>query len=263
MEMMDRNQRPAPRSVAAYRIRLAALCLAVAGILFMFYPALRPFSDEVSMQGAAAFASPRWVVAHVLAILSFILIVLGLWGWRLALAEAPVERLAFRSLVVNWLGIGLLLPYYGLEAFSVHAVGQAAVSQNDPGLMALANAIRTGPGLIMFVAGLLLLAAGGILVGVTIWRSQVLPRWSGVPFALALVLYIPQFFGTQPLRVAHGLLLAAGCLWIAAVMWRQSGQPVARDVSVQAAGQANRRERAADPLKQTREASAKVKEGET
>src|SRR2546427_10969618 len=49
--------------------RLGALCLAVAGILFVLYPAIRPFSDETSLQGAEAFASNAWIVAHVLAML--------------------------------------------------------------------------------------------------------------------------------------------------------------------------------------------------
>jgi hypothetical protein len=34
------------------------------------------------------------------------------------------------------------------------------------------------------------------------------------------VLYIPQFFGGQPVRIAHGALLAAGCLCLAAGLWR-------------------------------------------
>ena len=67
----------------------------------------------------------------------------------------------------------------------------------------------------MFVVGLLLLAIGAILVAIAVWRSGTLSRWSGIPFALGFVLYLPQFFGTQPIRVAHGLLVALGCLWVA------------------------------------------------
>ncbi|MFL5656304.1 MAG: hypothetical protein ACJ8CB_19250 [Ktedonobacteraceae bacterium] len=70
----------------------------------------------------------------------------------------------------------------------------------------------------MFVAGLLLLAVGAILVAIAVWRSGTLSRWSGLPFALGFVLYLPQFFGSQPLRVAHGLIVALGCIWIALSM---------------------------------------------
>ena len=34
--------------------------------------------------------------------------------------------------------------------------------------------------------------------------------------------FIPQFLGSQPIRVAHGFLVAAGCLWMAAGLWHQS-----------------------------------------
>jgi hypothetical protein len=74
----------------------------------------------------------------------------------------------------------------------------------------------------MFLLGLLLLGAGAGMAATAIWKSGVLPKWSGVPFALGFGLYIPQFFGTQPSRVTHGLLVAAGCLWIAKGMYSVS-----------------------------------------
>lgn len=54
------------------RIRLGAAGLAVAGVLFVLYPLIRPFSDEESLQGAAAFTSTAWIVAHTLAMAVFI-----------------------------------------------------------------------------------------------------------------------------------------------------------------------------------------------
>ena len=60
-----------------------------------------------------------------------------------------------------------------------------------------------------------MLAVGAVLVAIAVWRSGTLSRWSGIPFALGFVLYLPQFFGTQPIRVAHGLLVALGCIWVA------------------------------------------------
>lgn len=68
----------------APRVRLGALSLTVAGVFFVLYLAIRPFSDETSLQGAAAFASPAWIVAHTLAMLGFILVALGLFAVRRA-----------------------------------------------------------------------------------------------------------------------------------------------------------------------------------
>jgi hypothetical protein len=137
-------------SATAARVRLGALAFAVAGILLALYPAIRPFSDEVSLQGA--------------------------------------------------------------EVFGLHAIGQEALNQQSAALLNLANQIRYGPGFLMILVGLLLLAGGVSVVALAIWRSKHLPRWSGVPLALGFVLYIPQYVAPQPIRVAHRVLIAVGCL---------------------------------------------------
>jgi hypothetical protein len=208
--------------VIAARVRLSAAALTIAGILFVLYPAMRPFSDEASLQGAAAFASPYWLASHMLAMVAFTLLPLGLLGLHSVLQETAVERLGFWAVVASWVGVGLTLPYYGGEAFGLHAIGLEALRLHSADLMSLANVVRSGPELVMFAAGLLLLAAAAITVAVAVWRSGKLPRGSGVPFAIGFALYIPQFYGPQPLRVAHGLLVAVGCTWLAVVLWRQS-----------------------------------------
>jgi hypothetical protein len=40
----------------AARVRLGAAAFAIAAVLFVLYPAIRPFSDETTLQGAAASA---------------------------------------------------------------------------------------------------------------------------------------------------------------------------------------------------------------
>ncbi len=210
------------------RTRLAAAALAVAGILFVLYPAIRPFSSETGFQGAAAFAMDAWTVAHMLAMAGFILLTLGLLGLYGALQNAGVERLAFRALVVGLVGVGMTLPYYGGEAFGLHAIGQAALWRHDVTLMKVVENVRTGAQLYMFLIGLLLIAVSAVIVAVAVWKSRVLSKWSGIPFAVGFVLYIPQFFGTKPIRVAHGLLVAAGCLWIAASLWQLSARESSR-----------------------------------
>ena len=128
-DIRDRHvSRTEPTNV--FRSRLAALALVVSGILFVLYPAIRPFSDETSLQGALAFASSSWVLAHSLAMLAFILLTLGLLGVYLRLQVTRVERTALWGLVLSWIGVGLTLPYYGAEVFGLHAIGQAALQQH-------------------------------------------------------------------------------------------------------------------------------------
>ena len=104
------------QSNAVFRTRLSAVALAIAGIFFLLYPALRPFSDEASMQGAAAFASSRWLVAHILAIVAFTLIPVGLLGLYNSLRETAAEGPGYWALLLSMIGVGLTLPFYGGEA---------------------------------------------------------------------------------------------------------------------------------------------------
>src|ERR1700730_7179635 len=94
------------------RVRLGGLALAVAGVFFVLYPAIRPYSDETSLQGAAAFASTAWIGAHVRAMLGFILGTLGLLALYDMLRDTSAEQPAFLALVTTWIGAGLTLPYY-------------------------------------------------------------------------------------------------------------------------------------------------------
>lgn len=123
-------------------IRLGALSLVLSGILLLLYPALRPFSNEASLQGAEAFASPFWILAHMLAAVGFILLALSLLSLRIALQKRASGRLASVALVVTWIGVGLSLLYYGAESFALHAIGQQAVAQHSTELLTLVNAIR-------------------------------------------------------------------------------------------------------------------------
>jgi uncharacterized membrane protein len=105
------------QSTTSLKMPLATIVLILSGIFFVLYPVIRPFSDESSLQGAAAFASYSWVLAHSLAIAAFILLTLGFLGLYIRLKEARVERHAMVALVLIWIGVGLTLPYYGAETF--------------------------------------------------------------------------------------------------------------------------------------------------
>ncbi len=194
---------------------MTAACFALAGLLFVLYPAIRPFSDESSLQGAAAFASAAWIVAHSLAIVAFVLVVLGMLGVYLLLLRTAVEGLTLVSLVLSWIGVGLTLPFYGAEVFGLHAIGQAALKQNNAGLVSLAGDVRGEPGIWFIITGLILLGAGIVVFAVAIWRSSVLIKWAGIPLAVGFALYIPQYTAPQALRVAHGLLVTLACGLIA------------------------------------------------
>jgi hypothetical protein len=65
-------------STSRARSRWGALVLAVAGVLFFLYPAVRPWQDESTVAGAIkAMSSGAWVAAHLFAMVGFTLVVLG------------------------------------------------------------------------------------------------------------------------------------------------------------------------------------------
>jgi hypothetical protein len=200
------------------RTRLAAVSLVLSGIFFVLFPVVRPFFDESSLQGAQQFASNSWVIAHSLGMGAFIMLSLGFLGVYLHLQETKAERRAFRALVLCWIGAGLALPFFGAEAFSLQVIGRAVVNQNNPALIPLVNEVRFGPAIAFIILGLLLVAIATIMLASAIWKSGILPRWSGVPLAIGLAVYIPLLQGSpvfQPIRMADGLLITIGCIWLA------------------------------------------------
>ncbi|MFI6789431.1 hypothetical protein ACIBG4_19115 [Nonomuraea sp. NPDC050383] len=199
--------------------RLTSAALAAAGVLFLVYPAVRPSGDD-----AAAMAAPAWVTGHLAAMIGFILLGLGVLG----LSELLGGRLASRAAAVTWVGAGLTLPYYGAEDFGLHVIARRSLRDGAPALMELAGEFRFHPvAVTMFAAGLALLGVGTVMAAVAVRRSGVLAAWSAAPLALGFALFIPQFFGPYPLRIAHGALIAAGGLWLAAETWRSDRRAAA------------------------------------
>ena len=195
--------------------------LAAIGVLFVLYPVLRPWHDETTAAGAAAaMGSSLWVASHGFAMLGFILLP------AVPIAFAWHQREGRRSLVISavllWLGVGLVLPYYGAEAFALNAV--ATFGGTD--LVAVSDAIRLGPvQSIAFLLGLLLVAVGAMFTATGV--AKVHPWWFGVAFAAGFVLFGPQFFGPPAVRIAHGVLIALGCLILALNVRKREAEAVA------------------------------------
>jgi hypothetical protein len=184
------------------------IALVAAGLLFVVYPTVRPYGDLTPDGAVGAFASPAWIVAHLAAVAGFVLTGVGLTALR-----GRVGGFALGTWVA---GTALVLPYYGAEAFALHALAVGGA----PDVAGLAELVRMGPvQLTVFGAGLGLLAVAGVLTAVAAARAD-LGRWVGVAFAAGMVLFLPQFFAAPVLRIAHGVLLGVGCLVLAFALGR-------------------------------------------
>ncbi|MEU4384289.1 hypothetical protein [Promicromonospora sp. NPDC023805] len=198
-------------------VRWTRVAFVAAGLAFLLFPLLRPWPDETvaTAELATAFASDRWVVAHLFGILGLALLAPALLGLRAILAQAGVGAATW-ALVTTWTGAGLAALYFGAEIFGIRTIAEAALRDGDLGLLADIEVLRMQPWAVtLFATGLLLLAVAGVLVGVALWRADTRMRWAGIPLAIGLVLVLPQFFGGPELRITHGFLFAAGCVLVA------------------------------------------------
>lgn len=195
--------------------RLSRLALAGAGVLFAAYPLLRPWSDETGLDGAAAMASTSWVVSHVLAMVAFVLLAVALHR------SAARSRSARTAATAAWVGVALVLPYYGAEAFGLQAIARRTLADGDPTLLEVASDFRFAPlPITMFTAGLLALAVAGVALAVSRWSGGPVVRAAGLAAGAMLALYLPQFVGTAGVRITHGVALAVGLLVLAATTAR-------------------------------------------
>jgi hypothetical protein len=203
---------------------IGALCLMVAGVMFVLYPAVRPWKDESTADGAVnAMSSSAWVAAHAFAMIGFILVALGLLALAAAVRGTRAERTAWAAVVTSWIGAGLTLPYYGAEDFGLHAIASHAAAGEPIDVLSLVKDVRYQPvAITMFGVGLTVLAVSGVLTAIAVARSGRLSRYAGWLFAVGYVLFLPQFFGPPAVRIAHGVLLGIGLLWLAVALWRSS-----------------------------------------
>lgn len=201
--------------------RTTAVFWFLCGAFFVVYPAVRPFSAETGLSGAHAFASPQWLVAHLCAIAAFSCLLVAVTG---TYSTAPARtRAAQVAWVLQTLGICLILPFYGAEAYGLHTLGQAAVSIGEPNatfLIGLASGVRGGAGLLVFLTGALILGVGAVL-GVGATKPMTFRRWGAIVLGLAEILLVPQFFVDQPLRITHGVLFLLGAILYGVALRRE------------------------------------------
>lgn len=193
------------------RRHVDAALLALSGLFFVAFPVIRPFGDGSGDPKVVAetFASGAWVVAHVLGLLAFIFLALGLHG---LIRYARNENLAYAGFLLSTIGAGLTVAFFGAETFGLHSIGEQALREGRSDALQLANDLRFGPAIFVMLAGLLSVVIGTCVVAFAVWKSSV-PRWSVAALTLGVFLWavvLGVASPNQPIRIAESLLLAAG-----------------------------------------------------
>jgi hypothetical protein len=217
-------------------VGLGAAALTTSALLFAVFPLVRPFfrldvfSPTLAEVASGPLASPPWVAAHLLLTLAFALLPLGLIAIATALAETPAARRARRGTLVGVVGIGLVLPAVGVETYAMPVLGRLYLDGVTGVAPALAWMYR-GPMTLVMLVGLLLLALGAVDLARAAWRSGLLPRGGAVALAVGLALWLPLL--PRSVRVADGLLIGIGGVWLGWALWRKgragaaTGEPIA------------------------------------
>lgn len=196
---------------------LARARLAIGGALLNAYLFTRPWGTEGTLEGAAAWADPRWPLSHLAAMVGFTGLVAAAHGLSRDWSH-HARRLVDST---AWASLALLLPYYGAEAFALHAIGRAATQTGDLDLVALAEPIRMGAlQVTTFGLGWLALGILAATVGRGLTRRDPRPalRATAWGWALALCAYLPVFYAPPAIRIGHALLVGTLSITVAALL---------------------------------------------
>jgi hypothetical protein len=208
---------PAARDALA-----GAAALILGGLVLVPVPFLQNTVTSPDENAAFALAanSTAWRASMLLATLSVPLLVFGSFSIYSHLRRTRARRLARAGLLVT---VGLLLifmPMYGFAAFVAPAVGALLESGQANAVDVMDQTFKEPLIAIPFFAGILC-NLGYVLTGVAIWRSQALPKWGGLAFAIAGTLGIPAFLDVRWAQNVTPLVLATGTLIVGVSLWQR------------------------------------------
>jgi hypothetical protein len=208
------------------RIRLGAVALGASAFLLAIFPLIRPFfaldifePERTIAVAGPAFASAAWVISHYLAMLGFVLLQCGLLALYAFHSASEREPRALRGLLWALPGVALILPAFGVEAYTMPVIGQIYMA-GATGLAPVITLTYRGPMTVVLLLGQLFLAIGMFNFAVAIRRSGRLPAWAGFVFAIGLALWLPML--PRPVRVVDGLLIGVGGVPLAWSIWRKA-----------------------------------------
>ena len=203
---MTRTPSPSSALTSSQKPFLSLLAPVVgAGVFMAAYLLIRHYGDATSptsAEAADAFASTRWIIAHVCGILAVASVA------RLVLRLSDVLESGIAQ-VGRWSGLAgavLVLPYYGAETFGLYAVGTRAV-EGDMSALDLVGDIRDNlTALAMFGIGLVLLALSGIAIAATWQGHRLTPSWAAWPLGVLIAVFAAQFYLPPAGRISYGII---------------------------------------------------------
>lgn len=219
------------RTPTAGWIRVGLFALPVYGLLIA-YATLKPQPDQVAdPEGWARFvSSTSYLIGHVVGnVLGTALVIFGTFALGALLASSRAPRLGLWGMVLSITGYLLFTVPGVISTFATPPIGAAYLAGNREVMSLEFSPVLT----VITLLALLLAVIGNGLLSVAIWRSGILPRWAGLIWAAAtLIFYVLGFalgmattgasLPTQPIGAA---LMAIAGAWIAWASYRLLGDP--------------------------------------
>jgi uncharacterized membrane protein len=164
-----------------------------------FWSSMNPQPDPSTHYEAWSrfVTTDHYVWTHVIgSIVGLILAIFGTFALGAYLANSRAGRLGLVAMVLTVLGSALFLPAMGVSTFAAPEEGQAFLAGIEefsklPSIFANTMLVVTS---LLFV---LLLFVGNVLLGVAVWRSETLPKWTGALWAAGAVFMYPLVSCTQ------------------------------------------------------------------
>lgn len=178
--------------------RTTRVLFATSGLALFGYLALRPWTAGDT---AAGWANPLWPLSHLLAVAGFV-----------AYAGLGARRPGRLGAVLAAATVGLLLPYYGAEAFGLPALSGLASEQ----AATVAQAFRYGAiPLVTFALGWVALGWLAVRTARTLRTPDRLTRVALTVHTIAMLAWLPVFFLPPAGRIAHAAVICETALVIA------------------------------------------------
>jgi hypothetical protein len=175
-----------PRTIARAWTTAGMLTLPVYAIL-LAVGTWSPQPDQITDPEAWArfVASPSYLISHLLTgVVGAALVILGTFALA-ALITHRAPRLAPTGLVLTTVGQVLFTVPAVISTFATPAIGQGYLRGNREVMTVAFPEAMTA--VTMFAV--LLTVAGNVVLGVVIARTRVFPRWTGIVWATATVVF--------------------------------------------------------------------------
>ncbi|MFA9431689.1 hypothetical protein [Egicoccus sp. AB-alg2] len=205
--------------VPGRRLRAGIVVLLAGTVLFGLGQVVH--GPEVSPADLDAFVTAmttqRLAFAHTLLAVAVMLLAVGTASLYALLSSSRAERVALGAFLSTLTGAALVV--FGLGAATLAYPDVAAAHVDAP---AIIGAVLDGStrALAVVFAGAALLAIGGVLVAISVWRSDRMARSRGVPYALTVPLVLATETAPTWVKYLVAVIVTSATAWLAVASWR-------------------------------------------